>query len=172
MITDPPDVVRLAQIKMSLQEKLTILDAEILELVESEHAAMEEIEQSDVFKQDMYAVLEQLSLQGSAHAPPESPYVTPRSDLHSGAAGKVRLPKLTIQPLRSSATYVPCYRDRHLRLSGLALFDANYKQAVDILRKRFGNKQVIIAKHMDVLMNLEPVASDRHLRPAQVVWQH
>ena len=65
--TDPPDVTRLAQIKMSLQEKLTVLkglDAKILELVKTEEAVTEEIEQSDVFMQDLYAILvkiEQLS---------------------------------------------------------------------------------------------------------------
>ena len=60
LTTESPDVVRLAQIKMSHQEKLTVLkglDAEVLALVESEGAVMEEIEQSDVFKQDVYAVL-------------------------------------------------------------------------------------------------------------------
>ena len=60
MTADPPDVEGLAQIKMSLHEKLTVLkglDTEILELVESEDAVTEEIEQADVFKQDMYAVL-------------------------------------------------------------------------------------------------------------------
>ena len=54
--TDLPDVARLAQIKMSLREKLTVLkglDAEILELVETEEAVTEEIEQCDVFKQDV-----------------------------------------------------------------------------------------------------------------------
>ena len=47
-MAEPPDVAHLAQIKMSLQEKLTVLkglNAEILKL--------EEIEHSDIFKQDI-----------------------------------------------------------------------------------------------------------------------
>ncbi|KAL5475814.1 hypothetical protein EMCRGX_G025680 [Ephydatia muelleri] len=40
-------------------------------------------------------------------------------------------------------------------VAGLTLTSANYGEAVDILKKRFGNKQMIIAKHMDILMNLE-----------------
>ena len=49
-------------------------------------------------------------------------------------------------------------------ITGLALSTANYQQAIEILEKRFGNKQVIISKHMDALMNLETITSDRNLR--------
>ncbi len=47
--------------------------------------------------------------------------------------------------------------------SGLTLTSANYHEAVSILKKRFGNKQQIIAKHMDVLLNVEPVTSSHNL---------
>ena len=40
----------------------------------------------------------------------------------------------------------------------------NYQQAIDILHKRFGNKQLIISKHIDILLNLRAVQSDHHLR--------
>ena len=49
-------------------------------------------------------------------------------------------------------------------IAGLTLSSANYQQAIEILRKRFGNKQVIISKHMDTLMNMDAIPSDRHLR--------
>ena len=204
LTAESPDVARLAQIKMSLQEKLTVLkglDAEVLELVESEDAVTEEIEQSDVFKQDVYAVLvkiEQISLRSSTHTASDPSCLTPRSGLSSGAASKVRLPKLTIQPFNGEPTNWLTFWDSYktavddnlsltevekfsyLRslligpaleaISGLALSTANYKQAVDILHKRFGNKQVIISKHMDYLMNLEPVSSDRHLRDLRKLY--
>ena len=35
--------------------------------------------------------------------------------------------------------------------------DANYSEAVKLLDIRFGNKDRIVAKHMDVLLNLESV---------------
>ena len=204
MAADPPDVEGLAQIKMSLQEKLTVLkglDAEILELVESEDAVTEEIEQADVFKQDMYAVLvkiERLSSKGPTPTPPEPSRSAPRTDPPSSAASKVKLPKLTIQPFNGEPTNWMTFWDSYktavddnpalteiekfayLRsllqglaleaISGLALSAANYKQAVDILHKRFGNKRVIISKHMDVLMNLEPVHSDHHLRDLRKLY--
>ena len=200
---DPHDAARLAQVKMSLQEKLAIikgLDAEILDLVESEDAVMEEIEQSDAFKQDMYEVLvriEQLSLRDSTSSLLEPSRSMPRVDAPSGAS-KVKLPKLTIQPFNGEPTNWMTFWDSYqmaindntslteiekfsyLRsllqgpaldaISGLALSAANYKQAVDILQKRFGNKQMIISKHMDVLMNLEPVTSDRHLRDLRKLY--
>ena len=44
-------------------------------------------------------------------------------------------------------------------VSGLALTAANYHEAISILKKRFGNKQQIISKHMDILFNVNPVTS-------------
>ena len=45
----------------------------------------------------------------------------------------------------------------------LALTDANYKEAVAILQRRFGNRQQIIDKHMDQLLKVESVASPRNV---------
>ena len=44
-------------------------------------------------------------------------------------------------------------------ISGLKVTAANYEEAVSILKKRFGNKQQIINKHMDALLSLEPAKS-------------
>ena len=35
-------------------------------------------------------------------------------------------------------------------IAGLTLSAANYKEAIEILKKRFGNKQLIVSKHMEV----------------------
>lgn len=45
-------------------------------------------------------------------------------------------------------------------VSGLALTAANYEEAIGTLKKRYGNKQLIVSKHMEVLMNLEIVGSE------------
>ena len=47
-------------------------------------------------------------------------------------------------------------------ISRLTLTADNYKEAVTILKKRFGNKQQIITKH--ILLSLEPVTSQHKLR--------
>ena len=41
---------------------------------------------------------------------------------------------------------------------------ANYGEAIRILKKRFGSKQQIINKHMDVLLNVEPVTSPQNVK--------
>ena len=49
-------------------------------------------------------------------------------------------------------------------ISGLTLSAVNYREAVEILHKRFGNRPLIISKHMETLLNAEPVASDQSLK--------
>ena len=49
-------------------------------------------------------------------------------------------------------------------ISGLTLTSANYEEAVDILKRRFGNKQQIISKHMDIHLNLDAVSSQHNLK--------
>ena len=49
-------------------------------------------------------------------------------------------------------------------ISGLRLSAANYKETVEILQKRFGDKPLIISKHMETLLNAEPVTSDQSLK--------
>ncbi len=49
-------------------------------------------------------------------------------------------------------------------IAGLSITVSNYGEAVTILTKRFGNKQVIVNKHMEVLLNLEPVTSNHNLK--------
>ena len=44
----------------------------------------------------------------------------------------------------------------------LALTFSNYEEAATLLKKRFGNKQQQSSKHMDILLNLEPVTSSRN----------
>ena len=49
-------------------------------------------------------------------------------------------------------------------VSGLALIAANYRQAIETLKKRFGCKQLIVNKHMDALLQVEAVTSSQNTR--------
>ena len=40
----------------------------------------------------------------------------------------------------------------------------NYHEAIDILKRHFGNKQRIISRHMDTLLNVEAVTSQHNLK--------
>ena len=57
-------------------------------------------------------------------------------------------------------------------ISGLTLSTANYQQAVEILTKRFSNKQVIVSKLMDTLMSMDPISSDQHLKDLRKLYDH
>lgn len=52
-------------------------------------------------------------------------------------------------------------RNAYEAIAGLTLSSANYKEAIE---KRFGNKQLIISKHMETLLNVDAVSSDQHLK--------
>ena len=52
-------------------------------------------------------------------------------------------------------------------MKGLDATQANYKEALEILKQRYGNKQVIVNNHMDALIKLPQVAdmnNSRNLR--------
>ena len=55
-------------------------------------------------------------------------------------------------------------------IAGLSLSAANYTEAVQILQKRFGNKQSIISKHMEALLGIAAVTADHHLRDLQRLY--
>ena len=105
---------------------------------------------------------------------------------------KVKLPKLMIKPFEGELTAWTTFWDsyqvavhanrslsdiekfNYLRsllqgpaleaIAGLTLTAANYTEAVEVLQKRFGNKQQIINKHMEILLNIEGVTSGRNLK--------
>lgn len=49
-------------------------------------------------------------------------------------------------------------------VAGLTLTSANYDEAVSTLKRRFGNKQSIVNRHMELLLHLEPVSSIHNLK--------
>ncbi|KAL5474082.1 hypothetical protein EMCRGX_G028656 [Ephydatia muelleri] len=105
---------------------------------------------------------------------------------------KVKLPKLSLRKfdgdLTSWATFWDSYESSiHLNpdlssvdkfnylhslvdgiaaeaIAGLALTSSNYEEAIALLKKRFGNKQQQISKHMEILLHLEPLASPHNTR--------
>ena len=62
---------------------------------------------------------------------------------------------------RNSTTLTLYWSVQH---EGLALTAANYRQAIETLKKRFGCKQLIVNKHMDALLQVEPVTSSQNTR--------
>ena len=55
-------------------------------------------------------------------------------------------------------------------ISGLAITSNNYEEAISVLKRRFGNKQLIISRHMDALLNLETVTSLHNLKGLRTLY--
>ena len=53
---------------------------------------------------------------------------------------------------------------------GLSLTTTNYEEAIAILKSRFGNKQMIISKHMKSLLNMAPVSSNHDLKGLRKIY--
>ena len=49
-------------------------------------------------------------------------------------------------------------------ISGLSLTSASYNQAVEILEKRYGNKQLFIISHNDQLLSVAPITSTKDVK--------
>ena len=184
---DVVDGTKLAQLHLSLGEKLETLkqlDGEILELTEDGNLETE-IQQADEYKERIYSVMVKLDEQKSRSAPATATAASPAVSAAHAPDNRVKLPKLTIQPFEGDVTKWTPFWDsydsaihqntslaksdkfNYLRsllkgtareaVSGLTLTAANYDEAIGVLKKRFGNKQQIISRHMEILMSVEPV---------------
>lgn len=69
-------------------------------------------------------------------------------------------------------TYLKSYLERNAReaIAGLSLSEANYNEAIEILHRRFGSKERIVARHMEVLLGLEGVSSEHKLIPLRRLY--
>ena len=57
-------------------------------------------------------------------------------------------------------------------IEGLSLSKENYKAALDILKDRFGNEQILISVHMNNLLKLEPIKSIAFMRGLRRVYDN
>ena len=191
---DPTKNRRLAQLKISVEDKLATLknlDSEILDgLIEntdvSEDAIAEEVEQADAIKELAYGAIVAID---EIYKPESTVSLPSQSTVHTV---DVKLPKLEIHPFDGNVTKWITFWDsfesavdsnprlsdidkfNYLRslleksaadaIAGLTLTAANYKEAVAILKKRFGNEQRIIDKHLETLMHLDAVTSQTNVQ--------
>ena len=169
-------------------ETLDKLNKDILALVEEEAAIGDEITSSQEFKLTIYGAIlkiDKLLKEGGATDglnPPPTPSAAPTS--HNS---RPKLPKLELQHFSGDPTkwysfwelydaaihsngelsdvekftYLRTLLEKsaHEAIAGLALTGENYKEAVEILEARYGNKQLIINKHMDILLDVQAVQS-------------
>ena len=194
---EPPDAAKLAQLRMSLKEKLEVLkalDSEVLDLTEEDGLAGE-IEEVDTYKGDIYAVmarLEEFNRRAASDTRREPPAREPPATVRPPAVNKVKLPKLSIRPFNGKLTAWTSFWDSYKSaihdnpelsnidkfnylksllgpgaieaIAGLALTADNYGSAIEILKKRLGNWQQIISKHMEQLLHVDAVTSQYDMK--------
>ena len=189
----PTDNDTLAQLKLSLHEKLETLkqqDSEVVDLTPEERLD-EDIEQAEDYKDNVHRALTMIdkTLKPKSSSPtltassstPTSPAVTPH-------VNRVKLPKFSLPHFSGNIIKWDTFGDfyesaihknddltdidefNYLRsllertADEATLLSANYQEAIDILQKRFGNKQLIISKHMEILLNTEAITSEQNMR--------
>ena len=152
-----------------------------------------EIEASERINDELFAAMAKVEhvLASIAHAPSAGGSLPSATVPTVNPTNRTKLPKLTLKPFNGNLTgwsplwdmyKVAVHDNVHLSniekfsylqsllvgkaqeaIAGMPLTDANYTAAVDLLQRRFGDKERIIAAHMDTLMSLEPVVSEHHL---------
>ena len=154
-------------------ETIKVLDAEVLDLIDVEGEIAAEIAEADEYKEQIYTELNRISIavrvpaaSTAVSAPPTAAPTT------ATPLSRVRLPKLQLRSFNGDVTkwtsfwqsfeaavhknddisnvekfnYLNSLLERSARdaVVGLVLTEANYSQAIEILKKRFGSKQQIV----------------------------
>ena len=173
------DAVKLGQLRLSINEKLTAikkLDDEIVELRQDVEEIVKDITETDEFNEKVYEHLAriELYLSGSAKGISESVATS------SHASSQAKLPKLDLPVFKGDVTewmtfwdlysvavhtnpgLSPIERFTYLRtlvshsakdaIAGLSLTAANYEVAIELLQSRFGNKELSTWKHCSTLI--------------------
>ena len=175
-------------------DTLKRMDDEILELVDSDkvNGEIEQADEIKENIYSVLVQLDDVLSPRAASSPTAA--ATSASTHHHvpPARDKVRLPKITLQPFDGDLTTWTTFWDsfkaaidendsltdidkfNYLRgllhltaleaISGLTLTSANYREALAILQKRFGNKPLIVAKHTDALMHVEAITSHQNVK--------
>ncbi|KAL5494489.1 hypothetical protein EMCRGX_G015831 [Ephydatia muelleri] len=171
------DALKLQQQRQKLKEKLEILrklDSEILDLTADENEISAEIEQTDEFNGDLELTILTLDKALDANAATDDTLQIPQGNQITATAGSRTADRAahnsspssqhsddTTSTRASSPHGTPMTAEA---IAGLSLTSSNYDEAIAVLKKRFGNKQQLIAKHMDVLLHIEPVTSSRNIK--------
>ena len=185
------DLARLKQLRLHFKEKMEVLgklDEEVLDGLGDAEAMGQDIEEADIFRQEIYSAIERLDAKFHlSSSVSESCGPAPSGSAPHDTPIRPKLPDLTLSKFDGDITNWNSFWDSYdtavhnntslsdinkftyLKslvvksaedaIEGLALTAANYEEAVAILKKWFGNPQLIISKHMEELMSTDAVSS-------------
>ena len=117
-----------------------------------------------------------------------------------GKTAKVKLPKITLKKFNGNTTEFLAFYEQFISsvhnnnelsdidkfvylknllsdkangcLKGLALSKGNYSAALELIKTRFGNRQVIISNHMEKLTNLQKVSSSSNFKDLRMLYDN
>ena len=177
---------RLHSYKQSLQDKCRVLDElneEVLSLLTEDQQIGDEIIHASEIKDDIMEIIFEIDSRLNTDTSQTSSSPSLRgTDNHNAKLPKLSLPNFSGNPLEyqgfwdsfNAAVHENTRLEEIMKfnylksvlrgsalssISGLSLTSENYEQAVDILKKRYGNKQLLISSHMDKLLSISPVTS-------------
>eukprot|EP00794_Sanderia_malayensis_P005751 gene5751-biopygen4665 len=190
---------KLKQLKVTLREELEVLkylDDAVVELTDDDNEIFNDISDAGAFRSKVHETLlkidESLGVntantsQGSSQAPNK---VTAVSSI---------LPKLKLKKFSGEVTQWQSFWDSYksaiheekslnvitkfsyLRdllegsaasvIAGLPTTEVNYVSAIELLQRRFGDKQVIISGHHDALLRITPLTSSKNIRDLRELY--
>ena len=178
---------RITRLNITLNEKLVILkalDESILSAVEDGDIESE-IEESKNFRGKIHEALVKLQSCQVVHDQQGNPQSQETHQQTKSNGNKSKLPKLTLNTfngdpkrwqqwwdsfcvaVHENSAISTVEKFTYLRslvegsaamaISGLQLTSANYDAALEVLKERFAQKQIIINSHMESLLKLKPV---------------
>ena len=190
---------KIKRITITLNEKLATLkalDESILAAID-EGNLEPEIEESEEFRARIHGALVKLQKCENSHGKQESPQGSQGGSVPSSSSNGAKLPKLHIKrfagdpknwqtfwdsfssAVHKNASLTNVDKFNYLRslldgpalnsITGLPLTELNYKEAIEILTDRFGNKQIIISSHMEALLKLQPVNAMSNVKGIRAV---
>ena len=167
-------------------EIIHALDAEILDALEDEKEMEQEIQEAGDFGRKVLEIIVEIeSMLSQKNQESSSPGPLTAVASRGSANKHAKLPRLTLKSFAGDPsqwiTFWDSFRSavhensglhaidkfNYLQsflngsaattIAGLPLTSANYDPAIELLTKRFRNKQVIISSHMDNLLKLTPM---------------
>ena len=200
--TEDPDLGKLRQIGATLEERIETLrqlDSEVQLYISDEAELVEDICESDGFRENIGIVLQKIcEIMKGADTMGSSLETLPTREAAGHSVRGVKLPRLQLKSFDGDLTqwtpfwdsyqsavhnnkevsdiqkftYLKSLLEKSAKeaVAGMTLSSANYKQAIEVLKRRFGNKDKIINCHMEALVAMEGVQRDNKVEPIRKLY--
>ena len=197
-----PDLTEIERFIDTFTEKLDLLrklDDDIISLVKDEDIEPQILEGEELRDKIRYVKIKLIEKKGEQRSvernpPSKSPSPAPVVS-NSTYLPKLQLAKYNGDPKKWQEWYdsyesaiheneaiPPAHKLRHLKtllegpaaaaISGLTLTAANYSEAISVLKSRFAQKEAIIDAHMEALLNIPAISSEKDVKGLRRIFDN